>query len=161
MTFDWLVSAKSLCFGNAETILRWDEIDRVPSESRSAAILACEIEIRRPLACLDAFSAGQLDVRGVLVKVPKLALARKLVTPERENFRSRIFGVLCDYYTCHVPVSEPGAGAVFRYCLGLRQGGGMKARVKRVVKIMLAEFGFGAVLCDYFLVFIERRNNGY
>ena len=161
MTFDWLVSAGNLCFGDAGTIVRWDKTDEIPVDLPSGAVVATEIENYRPIACLDAFSAGKLKVRGMLVRAPHLAIARRLTSHTKENLRSQIFGVLCDYYTCHVPVGDAGSRVVFRYCFGLRRGGGMTARVKQFVKVALAELGFGPVLCDYFLVFIERASRDY
>jgi hypothetical protein len=156
VNFDWLVLGKSLFWGDVEAFLQWDEVDKLPVDPPAAAILTCEIVKYRQIACLNAFLSGELQVRGVLVKASRHSIARKLSSPERGNVRSRTFGVITDYYTCHVPVDEPGVKSVYRYCLGLRQGGGIKARVKQTIKAMLIAFGFGYVLCEYFLVYFER-----
>jgi len=134
-------------------------MDTLPVGLSSGTVLASEIVNYRPMACLDAFFAGELGGRHLLMKVSRLELARKLAFSKRDGIRSRIFGVLAGYYTCHIPLNEPGAKAVFRFCLGLRQGGGTIDKIKFVIKCTLTELGFCWLLCDYYLVSIERTSH--
>lgn len=161
MNFDWVVAANSLCLGNAETVIKWNEVDGTPLNPPASAILACEINDNSSVSCLDAFLAGKSAVSGVIVKVARLADARKISHCDEANNRCKIFGVIFDYYTCHVPVTERGARKVFRYYLGLRRISGIKSIIKQGIKIILVEAGLGAILCDYFLVLLERKNNDY
>jgi len=162
VNLDWAVAAKSLCMGDTATIIRWNEINRIPVDRLPTTYLVYDLNKFQPIPSLNTFSRDKIGVGGVLVKVPRLSMARKLVYCQKEDIFTRIFGVLSGYYTCHIPIGYgPSAKAIYRYCLALRQEGGPKARTKQLIKRLIAEAGLGAVLCDYFLVFFRRVNHVY
>lgn len=159
-TYDWLVGVKTLCLGNTATIVRSDEIEEIPVEKLPGTILAYECPDDRSISNLDPLFIRELQVAGILIKVSRSRLVRK-VFKNKENVCFRMFGVIQGYYTCHVPdANDPRSKAVFRYCLGLREGGSTLSRMKKVIKICMIELGFGTLLCDYFLIFMEGGKNG-
>jgi hypothetical protein len=158
---EWIIPVKALLGGEAETFLRWDEIEGLPRETLSKSILVLEMDGQFPDNCLKDFITNKFPFKGVLIRAPRLALARQLIVPLNGSFRILIFGVISDYYTCHLPLSVPGTRDIFRYCLRLRQGSGIKARIKQRIKVLLAGIGMGRVLCDYFILIIERTGCDY